>query len=82
MTKQELATIRNIITKLRQPNFGCSPGLRDEEAMAAANKAGLQATTEVYLETWIIGPLQLLVAEKGQGRNPRLAADMSRVGQP
>ncbi len=63
MTKSEEATIRNVIKKLRG------------EHAAPKVKEALTGTASLYLETWVISALELLLP--GPKRNPKLAQELS-----
>jgi hypothetical protein len=76
LTKTETATIENVIARLKKPNCGCSNGPGTREVVFDANVMGIEAVSRLYLDTWIIGALELLVAEK---RDPKLAERLSRV---
>lgn len=63
MTKGEEETIRNIIARLKSPNAGCASDTPGENV------------SRVYIDTWLIGPLECLLPET---RDVALAARMSR----
>lgn len=75
MTKTEIAAIQNVIARLKKPNCGCSNGFGTEEIVKAANDQGIEAVSRLYLDTWVIPALELLIAEK---RDPKLAEALSR----
>lgn len=66
MTKAEIETIQNIIYRLKQPRCGASVGTMEFDYEKA----------KLYVNTWLAGPLELLLP--GEGRDPNLAARMSR----
>ena len=75
LTKTEAATIHNLIARLKKPNCGCSNGFGTEEIVKAANDQGIEAVSRLYLDTWVIPALELLI---GENRDPKLAEDLSR----
>lgn len=86
MTKDEIATIENLIARLSEENCGCSPGpgtLKKIDAAGIRTKADPEKTTateyavvsRIYLNTWIIPSLQMLLP--GSDRAPKLARSMS-----
>ena len=75
MTKDEIATIQNIIRRLKQPNCGCSNGIGTEELVALANSQGIEAVSRLYLDTWVVPALEQLLP--GDKRNPKLARQLS-----
>jgi hypothetical protein len=64
MTKTEKEIIENVIRRLR--GQGCSPEV----------KAALTGPAGLYLETWVISALEIMVSEK---RDMKLAADLCHV---
>lgn len=76
MTKGEIETLQNIIARLKQPNCGCSGAFDSDREIVAANSKGLEAPSRLYLDTWIIGALELLLP--GKSRNVDLAVRLSR----
>lgn len=76
MTKGEIETLKNIILRLQQPNLGCSHGPGRESLVLEANSQGLHVTSDVYLNTWIISSLEMLLP--GPHRDVDLAVRMSR----
>lgn len=75
LTQAEAATIENIIARLKQPNCGCSNGLNTEQFVKQVNELGIEAVSRLYLNTWIIPALELLLP--GESRNPDLARRLS-----
>ena len=75
LTKTEAATIHNLITRLKKPNCGCSNGIGTEAIVKAVNDEGIEAVSRIYLDTWVIPALELLI---GENRDPKLAEDLSR----
>jgi hypothetical protein len=67
VTKAEENTIRNIVARLRRPEIGSS-GV----GLSVAD----QERARLYLDTWIIGPLEMLLP--GEARDPNLAERMSK----
>lgn len=76
MTKDERATIENIIKQLSKPNCGCSNGLGTEDLVKTVNDKGIEAVSRLYLDTWIIPALRLLLP--GEQRDPKRARRISR----
>lgn len=50
MTKTEIATLRNVIARLKQPNCGCRNDLGAQELVTAANALGLHVCRR---STWL-----------------------------
>lgn len=75
LSKTETATIQNVINRLKKPNCGCSNGYGTEGIVKDANAQGIEAVSRLYLESWVISALELLVAEN---RDPKLAEFLSR----
>lgn len=75
LTQAEAATIENIIARLKEPNCGCSNGFGTEELVTQVNDLGIEAVSRLYLSTWIIPALELLLP--GDERNPDLARRLS-----
>lgn len=76
MTKDEEATIRNVIRRLKEPRCGCAEpfpmdGFPARECLAP----GYEGVSRVYLDSWIIPALELLLP--GPERNPRDARAIS-----
>jgi len=86
MTQAEIETLQNIIKRLREPNLGCSMGEPTCSRILALNASlsddprsqgmRLEVASRVYLNTWIIPSLEMLLP--GPGRNTTLARSMSR----
>lgn len=66
MTKTEIAVIQNTIRRLRAGRDGAPVRLSDEIAAAL-----LDPQMRIWLDSWVIGPLELLLP--GQERNLNLA---------
>ncbi|QIG67453.1 hypothetical protein EVB39_124 [Rhizobium phage RHph_TM3_3_9] len=80
MTKGEIETIRNIIARLKEPNIGHTISTAEQEhctdeGAGKGKSNGRTYATRIYVDTWLIGPLELLI---GEGRNVELARSMSR----
>jgi len=75
MNKTEQATIRNIVARLKKPNCGCANSIGTEQIVAAANEKGIEAVSRLYLDTWVIPALELLLS--GERHNVELARDLS-----
>ena len=75
MTKRELETIRNIVARLKKPNCGCSNSPGFAPLVTDANAHGLEVASRLYLDTWVIPSLEMLLPES---RDPALAVRMSR----
>jgi hypothetical protein len=76
LTKDEEAAISNVIRRLKAPRCGCAEpfpvdGFPARECLAP----GYEGVSRVYLETWVIPALELLLP--GPGRDPALARDLS-----
>ena len=76
MTKAEQQTLRNIIKRLESPNCGCCNDFDLAKLVVALNAKKVEAVSRIYLDTWIIPPLKMLLP--GEDRNPDLAESMSR----
>lgn len=73
MNKTQRETIENIIKRLEKPRAGCAdpfPGSVEQQA------PGFEGVSRIYLDTWIIAPLKLALAEGAD--NNRLGRDLSR----
>lgn len=68
MTKDETATIENIIARLRSPAIGSGGSF-------CAEVDGKITTSRNYVNTWLIGALECLLP--GDGRDPKLARSLS-----
>lgn len=67
MNKSEIEVISNLIKRLRAND--CSPEIKEQLT---------SRYTSLFLETWVIGPMELLVAEERSKRDLDLAVRMSR----
>lgn len=76
MTRKEQETIQNIIDRLSSPNCGCHNGIGTEKLVAEVNAKGIEAVSRLYLESWVIPALRLLLP--GEDRNVDLAYRLSR----
>lgn len=76
MTKTEIQALQNVIERLKQPNCGCSNGCLTRRVVEQANALGIEAVSRIYLDTWIVPALQLLLP--GPERDPELAEELSR----
>lgn len=78
LTKLEEQAIRNVIDRLKQRNCGCSfgPNSHETQAVKAINvlPQRVEAVSRIYLDTWVIPGLELLLPEK---RNVKLAVGLS-----
>jgi len=77
VNKTETETIRNIIKRLREPRAGCStpePFGKTPENMPH----DYELVSRIYINTWLVGPLELLVEEGRTISDLILACDMSR----
>jgi len=79
MSKTVITTIHNLIARLKKPNCGCSNGFGTEEIVKAANAQGVEAVSRIYLDTWIIPALELLIAEGRTPRDLKLARDIAGI---
>lgn len=75
MTKQEIEVLQNIIARLKKPNCGCSNSPGFDSLVADANAYGLEVASRLYLDTWVVPSLEMLLPES---RDPALAVRMSR----
>ena len=75
MTKTEIETIRNIVATLKKPNIGCVAGPNCTDEGAGKKSSGKIDASRIYVDTWIIPALEMLLPEM---RNPDLALRMSR----
>lgn len=70
MTKTERAALENLVKRLKKPRAGCAQPYRiDDEALTG----DYEAVSRIYIETWLVGPLECLLAGEA-----KLARDMSR----
>lgn len=76
MTKTETQTIQNIINRLKGTNCGCHNDFSVEPLVKQLNASGVEAVSRLYLDSWIIPALELLLP--GEQRNPELAQELSR----
>lgn len=70
LTKQEQTVIRNLLRRLKAPNCGCSHFGEAEATAAELNARGLEVPSRIYLDTWVIPGLEMLLPES---RNVDLA---------
>jgi hypothetical protein len=75
MTGKEQKTIQNIIDRLSSPNCGCHNGIGTEKLVAEVNTKGIEAVSRLYLDSWVIPALRLLMP--GVDRNIDLANRLS-----
>jgi hypothetical protein len=75
MTRKEQKTIQNIIDRLSLPNCGGGNGIGTEKLVSEANAQGIEAVSRLYLDTWVIPALRMLLP--GEGRNVDLACRRS-----
>ena len=75
MTKDEEATICNLIARMKEPRIGCAEPFPSAKIAGEKLAVGYEGVSRVYLETWIIPALELLLP--GDGRNPALARKLS-----
>lgn len=83
MNRTEVAAIRNVIARLKEANCGCSPDtifnnttreiVRLAETLREPHT--LEIVSRIYLDTWIIPALELLLP--GEGRDPELARELA-----
>jgi hypothetical protein len=66
MTKGEERVIRDIVRRLREERLGSAPGYVPE----------LERGARLYVETWLVGPLECLLPES---RDVDLAVCMGRT---
>lgn len=76
LTMREQEAIQNVIDRLSSPNCGCHNGLWTEKLVEEANAKGIEAVSRLYLESWVIPALKLLLP--GESRNVDLACRLSR----
>jgi hypothetical protein len=76
MSQKEQETIQNIIDRLSLTNCGCHIGMGREKLVAEVNGKGIEAVSRLYLESWVILALRLLLP--GEDRNVDLAWRLSR----
>lgn len=76
MTKTEIETMKNVIARLKAKNLGCSNVPYFNAFVEEANADGLEVASRLYLDTWIIPSLEMLLP--GEGRDPKLAVKLSR----
>jgi hypothetical protein len=69
MNKSEIEVIQNTIGRLSKDNGKCSGAV--EEALNNRN-------LRIYLDTWVIPSLKLLIEEQRTRRDLELAVDLSR----
>lgn len=75
MTRKEQETIQNIIDRLSSSNCGCHNRMGTEKLVAEINAKGIEAVSRLYLDSWIIPALRLLLP--GENRNVDLAHRLS-----
>jgi len=68
MNKSELAVIQNTIKRLEKTNDRCS-----EQVSAALNDKNLR----IYLDTWVLPSLRLLIDEQRTAFDLKLAVELS-----
>lgn len=75
MTKKEQEVLSNIIERLSAPNCGCHNGFWTEKIVAELNARGIEAVSRLYLDTWVIPALRMLLP--GEDRDIDLACRLS-----
>lgn len=77
MNKTEQEIIKNIIKRLQEPNCGASvrPSLI-VAVMNASRGEEIEIITRLYIDTWLIAPLQTMLP--GEGRSLQLGLSLSR----
>lgn len=63
MNKKEKQVIANIIERLHSKNLGCSNGFGTEQVVTEANEKGIECASRLYIDTWIIPALEILLIE-------------------
>lgn len=77
LTKQEQTVIRNLIRRLKAPNCGCSHITAQSDEIADLNARGLEVPSRIYLDSWVIPGLEMLLPES---RNVDLAERLTGRG--
>ena len=75
MTKDEEATIRNLIARMKEPRMGCAEPFPSAQAAGEKLAEDYEGVSRIYLESWIIPALEFLLP--GEKRNPALARKLS-----
>ena len=76
MNKTEIATIENIIKRLKEPRCGCAEPFPDEHKKREYQVPGYEGVSRSYLNAWIIHPLELLLSDNKHDK--KLARDLSQ----
>ena len=75
MTQIEIQTLQNLIDRLKKPNCGCASSLCRKALIEQYNENGIEAVDRLYLDTWVISVLKLLLP--GEHHDPKLARSLS-----
>ena len=75
MTKTEQQVIENVIKRLRCETHKLPDGT-ERQRESDEVRAALTGDAKLFLDTWVIGALELLLP--GESRNPELALRLSR----
>lgn len=76
LNKSEIRVLQNVIARLKKPNLGCCNQMGLEELVKLANENGVEAVSRIYLDTWVIPTLELLL--KGGRYSVQLAETISK----
>ncbi|ATI15695.1 hypothetical protein [Bordetella phage vB_BbrM_PHB04] len=81
MNQRQRHTIEQIAARLKKPHAGASVGgpLDSEEvnkAIELLQSKGFEVTSRLYLNTWVIPPLDLMLSDAAHDQ--KLALDLSR----
>lgn len=76
MTKKERQVITNIINRLKCERLGCAEPFPDASAAQEKQAHGYEGVSRLYVNTWLIGPLELMLSDKQDALDT--AVSMSR----
>lgn len=76
MNKTEMATIENVIRRLKEPRCGSAEPFPDEHKKREYQVPGYEGVSRIYLNTWIIPALELLLSDNKHDKE--LARDLSQ----
>lgn len=82
MNQRQRQTIEQIAASLKEPHAGASVGgplvsAEVNKAIELLQSKGFEVTSRIYLNTWIISPLELLLS--ASANDQKLALSLSRA---
>lgn len=77
LTQTERGIITNIIARLKRERLGCAEPFPDATAAKEQQAPGYEGVSRLYVNTWLIGPLELMLSDEPNDK--RAALSMSKV---